>query len=510
MIWLLLKIFVFVVAVAGLIFALEFAVNSGNVLMFTVGGWEFTPDPIFLVVSLILLLLAAWLFIQLVNFLFAVIRFCLGDETALSRYFDKRRRKKADQALLDALIALAEGDAKQALPLIHRAQYLLGGSGVTSLLIAQANEELGNYSEALEAYKKLLGQKKTRFVAIRGLLRQKLARNDKKMALKLAEKAFLMKPKHQEIQDTLLRLQIEQSDWKGARATLEAKFKTKGLPKDVFRRRDAILALEQAQSVMGLSDQSAKGLLIDKKIDPNILKNAPHEAVENVLKSNRLSPGLVPSAVMVALIFTAKGEKKVATNVLKKAWEIAPHPELAAAFAFINPDETPLERIARFKLLTRYHAKHEETRLLQAELALAAEDFSAARQALGDIVKTHPTQRSLAIMAAIEKGSGANEAVVMGWLAKALTSAQGPQWCCDNCQAIHRHWQATCDNCHSFDTLSWREPIEDTGPSITGAELLPVLLGRSLKGLSDVPEEQSPPDHESPEDAGDVDTIRTT
>jgi len=65
---------------------------------------------------------------------------------------------------------------------------------------------------------------------------------------------------------------------------------------------------------------------------------------------------------------------------------------------------------------------------------------------------------------------------VRGWLAKALTAPRGPQWCCDKCQAVHAKWDPICDNCGGFDTLSWREPPERTGPSATGAEVLPLIV----------------------------------
>ena len=52
---------------------------------------------------------------------------------------------------------------------------------------------------------------------------------------------------------------------------------------------------------------------------------------------------------------------------------------------------------------------------------------------MGDLAETHPTARTLAIMAAIERGQGADDAVVKGWLARALTAPRGPQWVCDNC-----------------------------------------------------------------------------
>jgi HemY protein len=94
-------------------------------------------------------------------------------------------------------------------------------------------------------------------------------------------------------------------------------------------------------------------------------------------------------------------------------------------------------------------------------------------------------------MAAIERGEGAEDAVVRGWLARALTASRGPQWCCDRCQAVHAKWDPICDNCGGFDTLSWREPPERNGPSSTGAELLPLIVSP--------PKAEPPPAAQEPE-----------
>ena len=115
----------------------------------------------------------------------------------------------------------------------------------------------------------------------------------------------------------------------------------------------------------------------------------------------------------------------------------------------------------------------------EQELNLTAEDFNAARKALGDLPETHPTQRALSLQAAIERGEGAPDAVVRGWLAKALTASRGPQWTCDKCHSIHGAWSPVCDNCGGFDTLSWREPPHSVAAG-SGAELLPLIIGSDL------------------------------
>ena len=119
---------------------------------------------------------------------------------------------------------------------------------------------------------------------------------------------------------------------------------------------------------------------------------------------------------------------------------------------------------------------------------IAAEDFPGARAALGDLAENDPTTRSLAIMAAIEKGSGADDAVVKGWLARALTAPRDPQWVCDNCHKAHGAWDPVCKNCGAFDTLSWRQTDNPSAALPSGAEMLPLIVGQ-IEGPSTEPED---------------------
>ena len=152
-----------------------------------------------------------------------MIRFLNGDETAISRYFDRNRERKGYRALSEGMMALASGEPRLALTRAQTAERLLGKPELTTLLVAQAAEAAGDRKRATEAYKTLLSDDKTRFVGVRGLMQQKLAEGDRETALKLAEKAFELRPKHAETQDVLLKLQSDAGDWSGARATLGAK-----------------------------------------------------------------------------------------------------------------------------------------------------------------------------------------------------------------------------------------------------------------------------------------------
>ena len=86
-------------------------------------------------------------------------------------------------------------------------------------------------------------------------------------------------------------------------------------------------------------------------------------------------------------------------------------------------------------------------------------------------------------MAAIERGEGADDAVVRGWLTRALVAPRGPQWVCDNCHNIHGSWQPVCDNCHGFDTLSWRNPPAAEMAMPGGTEMLPLIVGPKAESV---------------------------
>ncbi len=469
MLWSLIKILAFVAIVAALTFGSIYLLESDGGMMVTVSGVEFTLSPFETTLALVVLVAGVWLALKLLGLLVAVLKFLNGDDTAISRYFDRNREKKGYQALSDGLMALASGEGRIAMEKARKAERLLHKPELTNLIVAQAAEMSGDGKKAEDTYKKLLKDERTRFVGVRGLMKQKLANGQTDVALKLAESAFALKPRHEEVQDTLLQLQTEKKDWRGARGTLNAKLKHGNLQRDLHRRRDAVLALSEARDVLA--------------------EDASIETREQAIEANRLSPDLIPAAVMAAREYIAQDKPKYAQRLLKKAWDAQPHPELAAAYAEIAPNETPQARIKRFRTLTKATAGHTESKMVMAELQIAAEEFPEARRALGDVLDTTPTQRALTIMAAIERGEGANDAVVKGYLAKALSAPRGPQWVCDNCHNIHGDWMPTCDNCHSFDTLSWRAPPETEGMSQAAAAMLPLIVGALQETAGSEPED---------------------
>ena len=471
MLWSLIKILSFVAMVMLISFGAGRLMEAQGGVMIQYAGLELSFGALQAALLVLGLLVSFWLVLKLLGLVVALLRFINGDETALSRYFDRNRERRGFEALSDGLMALASGDGRDAMAKARKADRLLNRPDLTNLIMAQAAVANGDRQTAKATYKKLLKDPKTRFVGTYGLLQQHLQDGDTEVALKLAEHAFALKPRHGETQDVLLKLQAGREDWRGVRTTLTAKLKHGSLPKDVHKRRDAVFALSQSR------DLRAEGKL--------------EEAQIYAVEANRLAPGLVPAALLSAEGHREQKNVKQASRILRAAWQLAPHPDLAAGFAALAPDEASVARLKRFGQFTKGTESHPETKMLMAELYVAMADFDAARQALGDLAKTDPTMRALTILAAIERGDGADDQSVRRLLTQAISAQRDPQWICDNCGHVHHDWEPVCLNCEAIDSIAWKRPPMSEAVS---PDMLPLIVGHMARSDEDFPPLLEPED----------------
>lgn len=401
------RILIFIALVVAVTWGVSFVLDDPGYLRIEFAGVERQLTPIGAIGALAVAFLALWLLFKLAGLIIALYRFICGDETAFSRYFDRSRERRGIDYLGKAMAALAAGDARTARIKAAKAEDLLDRPEITRLVTAKAAEMSGNGREAKRYYKALAEDKRTSFAGVKGLLEIARAEGDDAKALKLAEQAFQINPKDEWVLDTLYALQSRSFDWQGARRTLSRQRTAGYLPKPEANRRDAMLALAQAEDAEELGQtEHARQLAVEAaKLDP-----VNSEAVATAARQ-----------------LAAAGSNRAATRLITKAWSFTPTPQLAAAFAALQPDETPDARVKRFKTLFDAKASGTEANLVRAELALSVEDWAEARRFISKIDEETPSARTCAIMAAIARGEGEPEAVVRGWLAKALGAPRTPE-----------------------------------------------------------------------------------
>jgi HemY protein len=170
MLWSLLKVLIFVALVAGLTWGTGLLIEMGELATLTVMGREFVLTPLLAVLGAVVLLLAVWLLFKAVGLLVATLRFLNGDETAISRYFNRRAERKGYEALAEGMMALAAGEGRLAIRKAERAEKYLGRPELTKLVVAQGAEMVGDRALATETFKALVTDDRTRFVGVRGLM----------------------------------------------------------------------------------------------------------------------------------------------------------------------------------------------------------------------------------------------------------------------------------------------------------------------------------------------------
>jgi len=399
------------------------------------------------------LLLAAVLLVAAATALgYRAWRFVRRSPRQIARARADSRRRRGYRALTQGMVAVAAGDADEARRQSGRAEVLLNEPPLTLLLAAQTAQLNGDEAAARKYFAAMLERPETSFLGLRGLLTQALRGGDDAEALRLADRAHRERPKAAWAATTLLDLQLRAGDWSGAEGTLRQAAKLRAVAPASAQRRRAVLLTERARTAAA----AGPGAGADAAI------RLAREAV-------KLAPGLVPARVLLAGLFARTGKARAASKLIELGWAAAPHPALAAAYAELHPDETPLARARRFERLFALNPRHRESHLAVAEAALDAGLWGNARSHFeAAMSEARPPARVCRLMARLEEAAPGDPAAVRRWLIEASQADPDAAWICDKCGTPAAEWRALCGHCGAFDGLDWRSPAQAAMPALGG------------------------------------------
>lgn len=394
-----------------------------------------------------------------VKFLWSLIGFLKGDDTALKRFFERRSERKGQSFLISAYTASFEGDHERALLELKRSKKYLKSNSLPNILSLSSYEARGNLSKQEEIFQELVRDKTTRSMGLFGLINMKLSEGNTSLALKLTDRLIKLKPQNLSFNKTFFNLQLTEEDWDGALTTYKKINKIKKVDKEAYSKGESILLFQKAKEL-----RSAGKTLDALKVSRQALKRFA---------------GLVPNSILLSELELLEGQKKKAEAVLLSSWKAIPHPDIAKKFAEIESDESVEARIERFKKILNVKKTDTETKILNAELNILSENFPEARRAISDLIETDKANAKVyTLMAAIEKGVGSSDAVVKGWLAKAVTAKRSKRWICSNCES-QSEWEPICKKCGEFSSLEWREERYENLESNDQSEILPLIIGEN-------------------------------
>ena len=387
--------------------------------------------------------------------LWSIARAIVRSPDAVSRFLRNRRGVRAYQAVSHGLIAVGSGDARAAKKFTAEARRIAPSEPLTLLLSAQAAQLAGDRDAAAATFQQMAGRDDTKVLGLHGLFVEAQRRNDPAAALFYAEEAAKQAAVPPWAGQAVLEFRCVAGDWSGALTRLERNMKSGLIDKTAYRRQRAVLLTAQALA-------AEDGVAPPTAGQPDAGRE---RAQALALEAVKLAPDLVPAAALAGRLLGAAGEKRKATRIIEAAWRANPHPDLADAFAHLQPGDSARERLARVEALAGKATGDAEAAIAVARAALDAKEFSVARAALVPLLEM-PTRRVAALMAALELQEG-DEGRGREWMARTLNARRDPAWTADG--HVSDHWLPVSPVTGRLDAFEWRDPL--AGVDHTGATI---------------------------------------
>lgn len=394
-------------------------------------GWEgyvWEQSPIVAVVMLGFVLVA-------VLALHSLVMTILRSPRIANRFFVRRRREKGYRALSRGLLALGAGDAKLARKHGVDADKLLKHEPATKLLLAQTAQMAGRHDEARERYEAMLEEDDTRPVGLHGLFIEAEREGEPLAARHYAEEAAREAPGLAWAGQAVLGYQAVARDWEKALHTLEANYTAKLLDKKTYRRHRAVILTALAM---------------------DLEQGEPDRAYSLAREAHGMALDLVPAAVLAARLATRKGEIRKATKLIESTWRVAPHPDLAEAYAHVRTGDSAVDRLKRVKVLAGQKANAAEGSLAVARVAIEAREFDEARDALKSVLRAETSRAAFLLMAELEEAEHGDKGRMREWLARAVRAPQDKAWVADG--IVSRDWRPVSPVTGRLDAFEWTTP----------------------------------------------------
>ena len=365
------------------------------------------------------------------------------------------RERRGYRELTDGMLALASGDASNAMKHARRADNFLGRPAAGHLIVAEAAVLQGNLDLAKKHFEVLLEGEETAVAGARGLLTRALDADDHTEALKQAETVRSIDPEAAWVLPKLFNLQVNAREWEAADATMDEAIKRRSVSSDRGRRLRALVLYERGMASTEISDNDAAVGFFREALD--------------------LDPSLPYVAIEYSKLLLKGGKQRRSQRVLEQSWMTTRHPEIAEQLILIAVNDEPINR---YKIAHKLISQNldSDSALILAGYALEANLWGEARKYAELTLEERSSVGACEIMAKLENKEAMPRDAVREWREKSLTAAPDKSWVCSNCGSHRENWVTICQSCGAFDRIEWQFPDNPTvSKSPSSAGLGPLL-----------------------------------
>ncbi|MDX5594805.1 heme biosynthesis protein HemY [Pseudovibrio sp. SPO723] len=352
------------------------------------------------------------------------------------RFMQRRRKDRGFDALSKGLLALGAGDAMAARKHGLQADKLLkGDEPAAKLLLAQAAQMFGDHADSRKRFEAMLEDPRAKAVGLHGLFIEAERQQEPVAARHFAQEASALVPGLKWAGKAVLGYQAVSGDWEAAISSLNRNYTGKLIDKKTYRRHKAVLLTARALELESQDPDRARTLAVE---------------------AHGLAPDLVPAALVASRLQSRRGDIRKASKTIEATWKLAPHPDLADAYAHVRPGDSILDRLNRVKHLANLRAHSGEGALAVAIAAMDARDFDEARAQLKKVLRSEPTQRAFLLMADLEEMEYGDQGRVREWMGRAVRAPQDKVWIADG--MISAHWAPVSPKTGRLDAYEWKQP----------------------------------------------------
>ena len=314
----------------------------------------------------------------------------------------------------------------------------------------------GDRTTSRRIFEAMLASPDTEQLGLRGLFLEAQREGEQEAARQFAERALKLNPKLDWPVEALFDLQCRAGDWQGALDTLAIGRRNGLIDKTVANRRRAVLLTAQAQAAED-TGPTRRSSWRSKRIAwrPIWCRPPPSPAASWPREATRRAPRACCS----------------------RPGGSSPHPDLAAAYAYARPGDSPRDRLNRVRHLARLTPNDSEAPIALAITAIEAREWDEARKALEPLLEDRLTQRVSTLMARIEGEQHGHTGRVREWLARAVNAPRDPAWTADG--VVSDRWAPISPVTGALDAFRWRVPVE---AAASGGALLSAKV-EALVGL---------------------------
>lgn len=424
------RLFFFLLVIAACAYAVSWLAAFNGTIHMQIADYVVEISLLASVVIVVLIILVLVSLIEMLLWFKAAPR-------RISRAIQEKKRDKGIKALTEGFAAIAAGDSKKAHDLARRTRRYLGEIPLTTLLAAQTAQLEGNHDKIKQHYNNLLENDETELIALKALLMEAHKDGNDEKALELAKRAVALNPDMHWAVKMLVDLYKQTKQWEQAQMTLEA----------AVRRR--VIRIEEAK-------RSSAMLYIARSKEAEEQKKR-NDALYFAQEAQKQLPYFVPIVVQLATLYHETGRDARALKLLESTWKRSPHPDITALFLEIhhNIDENKL--VKKAIKFTSSNPDAMESDLLIAQATIKAKEYAQAQNYLKIALSKGETKAACTLMEKLETLASNDEKTIEKWRERTKQATADPFWGCSNCGHKTEKWHYTCQHCHAFDTLEWRE-----------------------------------------------------